>query len=209
MNLAVALLCIAIGLSGVLAGCAASTTGSIVPPTAEQREAAARAGFELSPVRRASDLVGPDQLTGPYHRIEADVLHDGRAYVYSVVSDFGQFEVRGDEQLSVCLREIEALAAMRATSKTATFAVAAGRALTSPFVATWNLVTNPVDSMLGVPLGAWEAIRRTAQLARSERSEFEDSGLVALIGFETQKRLLAAELDVDPYSSGATNRGWR
>ena len=34
-----------------------------------------------------------------------------------------------------------------------------------------------------------------------DRSEFEDTGLAAIIGFETQKRLLAAKLDVDPYSS--------
>ncbi len=190
-----------LGLIGVLGGCAASTTRSIEPPTAEQRQAAERAGFELSPARRATDLIPADQLTGPYHTIDAEVLHDGRANVYLIASDFGDFEVRGDEQLSDCLREIEALAAMRATSKTATFAAAAGRALTSPFVATWNLVTNPVDSVLGVPRGAWQAIQRTALLATGERSEFEDSGFAAWIGFETQKRLLAAKLDVDPYSS--------
>jgi hypothetical protein len=188
-------------LIGVLGGCAAPPARSVVPPTAEQREAAARAGFELSPVRSAIDLVPADQLTGPNYQIDAEVMHDGRANVYSVVSDFGDFEVRGDEQLAVRLSEIEALAAMRATSKTATFASAAGRALTSPFVATWNLVTNPVDSVLGVPVGAWQAVQRTLQLAGSERGEYEDSGFAALIGFERHKRLLAAKLDVDPYSS--------
>jgi hypothetical protein len=190
-----------LGCIGLQVGCAQSTTRAIAPPTAAQREAAAQAGFELIPVRRAVDLMPADQLTGPYHIIDTEVMHDGHANVYFIVSDFGEFEALGDEQLSVRLREIEALAAMRATSKTATFAAAAGRALTSPFVATWNLVTNPVDSVMGIPRGAWEAVQRTAQLARGERSEFEDNSFVALIGFESQKRMLAAKLDVDPYSS--------
>ncbi len=189
------------GLAAVVMGCASSTHGSIAPPTEEQREAAARDGFEVRPVRRAVDLVTPDRLAGPYYEVGSEVLHDGRANVYSISSEFGDFEAIGDEQLDVRLREIEALAAMRATSKTATFAAAAGRALTSPFVASWNLVTHPVDSVLGVPVAAWNAINHTAQLATADRSEFEDSALVAVIGFEARKRSLAAELGVDPYSS--------
>ena len=99
------------------------------------------------------------------------------------------------------IREIEVLAATREMSKTAEFGRAAGNALKSPFVATWNLITNPVDTIRGIPVSAWKAIEQTSQLARSERGELEDSGLLALIGFESKKRQIANELGVDPYSS--------
>jgi hypothetical protein len=103
--------------------------------------------------------------------------------------------------LRVRLREIDALAAMEAMSTTKEFASAAGRALASPFVATWNVITNPVDTILGVPRSAWEKIQRTSDLARGDRGKLEDSAFKELIGFERKKRQIAAELGVDPYSS--------
>jgi len=190
-----------LALAAAVSGCAATAPGAAIAPSPQQSEAELRAGFEIRPVRSASALLTPDQLAGPFHRVGADVLHDGRDNVYSISSDFGDFEAVGDEQLAIRLREIDALAAMEATSKTATFAAAAGRALTSPFVATWNLVTHPVDSIRGIPVGAWDAINHAASLAGGSRSEFEDNALASVIGFETRKRRLAADLGVDPYSS--------
>jgi hypothetical protein len=99
------------------------------------------------------------------------------------------------------LQEVRALAAMQEMSATKEFATAAAKALASPFVATWNLVTNPVDTIVGVPKGAWENVRRTSDLARGQRGELEDSAFKEFIGFETKKRQIAGELGVDPYSS--------
>jgi hypothetical protein len=76
-----------------------------------------------------------------------------------------------------------------------------GRTLKSPFVATWNLVTKPVQSLSGIPRGAAEALRRTSELARGDRGELEDSALAEFFGFEQRKRELAHRLGVDPYSS--------
>jgi hypothetical protein len=120
-RLAVACLAIA-GVMGWLCGCATPTTRSIRVATEKERAAAAESGFEVSPVRRASDLIAEDWLIGPHHQVDAEVMHDGRENVYWVASDFGEFEAYGDEQLRVCLREIAALAAMHETSKTVTFA---------------------------------------------------------------------------------------
>jgi hypothetical protein len=89
-------------------------------------------------------------------------------------------------------------------SATKEFAAAAGKALASPFVATWNVITHPVDTILGIPRSAWEKVKQTADLARSDRGELEDSAFVAFIGFEAKKRQIAAELDVNPYSSNKT-----
>jgi hypothetical protein len=86
-------------------------------------------------------------------------------------------------------------------SATGEFASAAARGLESPFVATWNLIRHPVDTISGIPASAWEAIRRTSELARSERGALEESAFREFIGFESRKRELAHRLGVDPYSS--------
>ena len=183
------------------AGCATPPKPPVEPPTAEEQRAAEAAGFELPPLRDARDLLPPDLLEGPHHAVEEAVYTDGTTHVFTIVSDFGTFYARGDDMLASRLHEVRALAALREMSATKEFATAAGRALASPFVATWNLITNPVDTIVGVPKGAWENVRRTSDLARGERGELEDSAFREFIGFEAKKRQIAGELDVDPYSS--------
>jgi hypothetical protein len=173
-------------------------------PTDQERAAATAAGFEVSPVRRASELLPVDLIAGPHYQVGEDVVSEDFANHYWITSDFGDFEAVGDDQLRTRIHEIEAIAAMREMSKTAQFASAAAEALKTPFVATWNLITSPVDSLIGVPMSAWVAIRKTARLARGERGELEDSGWVEFIGFETKKRQIAHEMKVDPYSSNKT-----
>jgi hypothetical protein len=170
-------------------------------PNAEERAAAEAAGFEVDPVRSAVELLPPDLLTSPHYRIDPRVVTYGFLNRYAITSDYGDFEVRGDRMLRTRIREIEALAALDEMSKTTTFSRAAANALKSPFVATWNLIANPVDTILGIPTGAWNAIEQASQLARGERGALEDSGALALIGFEVKKRQIANELGVDPYSS--------
>jgi hypothetical protein len=187
--------------AAALAGCALGPPTAAGVPSAEERAAAEAAGFEVDPVRSAVDLLPPDLLTGPHYRIEPQVVTSGFSNRYAITSDYGDFEVRGDRMLRTRIREIEALAVLDEMSKTTAFAEAAGNALKSPFVATWNLITNPVDTIIGIPTGAWSAIKQTSQLARGERGTLEDSGLLALIGFEAKKRQIASELGVDPYSS--------
>jgi hypothetical protein len=187
--------------AAALAGCASNAPAVSPLPSAEERAAAEAAGFELDPVRSAADLLPHELLTGPHYRIEPQVVTYGFTNAYVIRSDYGDFEVRGDRLLRTRIREIEALAALDEMSKTAAFAAAAVNALESPFVASWNLITNPVDTIAGIPSGARDAIQQGDQLACGERGAFEDSGLLALIGFERKKRQIANELGVDPYSS--------
>jgi hypothetical protein len=140
-------------------------------------------------------------LEGDRFRVSEKVVSRDFANHYEVLSDFGDFQVSGDELLRTRIREIQVLDALDDMSSTAEFARAAANALKTPFVATWNLITNPVGTIGGIPAGAWDAVRQTSQLARRERGELEDSGMFELIGFESKKRQIASELEVDPYTS--------
>jgi hypothetical protein len=181
--------------------CPSRTPASGDGAAAEADASDPAAGYEQPPLLRASEILPEALLRGPHHEVREEVESDGFWRLYTVDSEFGTFAVRGDTLLRERVREIEALAVLRETSATAEFAAAAARALGSPFVAAWNLVRHPVDSIVGVPLGAWRLLRRASELGRGERGELEEGALEAFIGFEARKRELAQRLDVDPYSS--------
>lgn len=158
-------------------------------------------GFESPPVERAADLLPPELLAGDHYRVADDVKSDGFRRVYRIESDFGEFEAVGDDMVAERVREVEALVALEALSGTSEFAESTAKGLAVPFVAAWNLVRHPVDTLTGLPVAAWEQVKRIDSISRNERSEYEENAWRAFIGFAGKKRELAAGLGVDPYSS--------
>jgi hypothetical protein len=187
--------------AAALIGCASTPPVQIQAPTAEEIAAAQSAGFEVGPTRSASDLLPAERLQGASYQVSDTVITKDSINHYEISSNYGDFLVSGDELLQTRLREIEALVALDEMSTTAEFADAARNAVKTPFVATWNLITNPVDTIGGIPTEAWAAVKQASRLAQRERGELEDSGLFELIGFESKKRQIAGELAVDPYTS--------
>jgi hypothetical protein len=191
----------AFALAMLLGACAADLGSRNALPEVSAGDADPSLGFESPPTLRASDLLPPEVVAGPHHRVVEAVGSDGFVHLYTLASDYGDFDVAGDDLLLERVQEIEALAALDEMSATREFASAAARGLESPFVATWNLIRHPVDTVSGIPSSAWEAIRRTSELAGSERGALEESAFREFIGFESRKRELAYRLGVDPYSS--------
>lgn len=195
-------LLVGVGAIGLALACGRTASGPGTSlPALDPTDTDPALGYERPPVLHASEVLPPELREGPDHRVEDRVTTDGFHHVFRVESRFGAFEAVGDDLLRVRLKEIAALAVLAERGATAEFAEAVARALASPVVATWNLVRHPVDSIVGVPKGAWRAVRRAAALAEGERSELEDGALTAFIGFESVKRELAHRLGVDPYSS--------
>jgi hypothetical protein len=191
----------ALALALLLGACASDLGSRNALPEVSAADSDPSLGFESPPTRRASDLLAPEIVAGPHHRVAEAVGSDGFVHLYTLASDYGDFEVAGDDLLRERVREIQALAVLDEMSATGEFASAAARGLESPFVATWNLIRHPVDTISGIPSSAWEVIRRTSELAVSERGALEESAFREFIGFEARKRELAYRLGVDPYSS--------
>lgn len=159
------------------------------------------AGYEEPPLLRAQDLLPASLLRSEHHQVAPEVVSNGFIRRYRIESQFGVFEAHGDEMLRERVGEIRALAALGEVSKSKEFARAMSQGLQVPFVAAWNLIRSPVDSISGLPAGAWGLVQRAADLATSERGELEDNAFREFIGFEAKKREIAARLEVDPYSS--------
>jgi len=188
--------------AGVLLALACSSAAPVrTLPALPEAATDPAAGYEAPTIQSASELLPPELLQGPDHEVADEVVSDGLRRHYWISSPWGELEAVGDAQVRRRVAEVRALAALEEMSRTRAFAEAASRGLVRPFVATWNLIRHPVDSLTGIPTGAWEQLQRVASLATEERSELEDGALRAFLGFEARKRKLAARLGVDPYTS--------
>lgn len=149
------------------------------------------AAYESAKALRASDLLAPEVRQGPHHVVEDAVASDGLLRIYTLDSDFGRFEARGEDVLRILVREVEALAVLREASRSPAFEEAEHLAGPSPFVSGRKLGDGPLD--LRSPGAAGGA----PLLPGPGGADF----LGQLVEFHAGKRKLAHILGVDPYSS--------
>ena len=159
------------------------------------------ADYELPQDRSAKDILEPGVLKGPHYRIHDLVVADGYMDRWTVESDFGQFETQGDGALRKLLTEIRAIAELQKVRKSEAFVKGLGGAAKAPLTLTKSLITNPVDTVSGVPKGAYQLMENVATSATTTGDPSEDSKVAQTLKMSAFKREYAAQLDVDAYSS--------
>jgi hypothetical protein len=158
----------------LLAACASPAPVRTALPALRPGDTDRSAGFENPPVLRAADLAPPEILASELHEVADEVQTDGFSHLYWISSRFGELEVVGPEMLRERVREIHALARLREMSKSGAFARSAARGVASPFVALWNLLRHPLQTLSGRP------------------------SLADPLRVDRHRRDLAAQLGVDP-----------
>ena len=162
---------------------------------------AAAQTFEAWDDRRASEILRPNVLGGPHHRVQERVISDGFQHHYVVDSDVGRFTAQGDAMLRRLVNEIYAIIELRKISQGKAFADATVAAAASPLKAAKNLVTDPVDTVSGVPEGIYSIFARVGQRFSTDRTEYEDGAAKGLLAVSSFKRDYARRLNVDVYST--------
>ena len=162
---------------------------------------AAAAEYEPPTDRSAKAILGPAAVKGQYYRIQDVVPTDGYTDRWTVKSDFGDFEVVGDGALRKLLGEINAIAELKKVSKTKEFVKGLGGAAKAPLSFVKSLATHPVDTVTGIPKGAYALVETAATAATNTRDTGQDSRAEELLKMSSFKRDLAARLGVDVYSS--------
>ena len=76
--------------------------------------------YENSAVLKASDILPPDVLSGPEHRVETNVKNDGFLNHYVLQSTYGTYEVVSDLLLKKRVHEIYAIKEMKKISTAGT-----------------------------------------------------------------------------------------
>ncbi len=150
---------------------------------------------------RASEILPPELLAGPHHKVHEDVGIRGPQYFFVVDSDFGQYQAQGQPRLRRLVREINAIAALKEVTKTKSFKDSFSESALEPVVAFKDLVLHPADTISGVPKGLWTFAATSKQSLTGSRSQYEDRYLEALITVSKYKRRYAAELGIDVYTS--------
>src|SRR5215475_7504567 len=166
----------------------------------------AEAAFEELPLLKASDILRPDILAGPHHKVREEVPTYSGANQFTIDSDFGVFEADGNEMLLKRINEINAIARLKEVSRTDEFNQALRRAAKSPVAAAKAIAKDPVRTISNVPKGLMKFMGRIGEDVkgigqRHEGTDPEGTQLQQAIGFSDAKRKVAISLGVDPYST--------
>lgn len=177
-----------------------ATAVAIVLTVAGAATAAAQ-DFEYGSDAKASAILPANMLTGPHYRIAERVISDGFLYTYTVESEFGTFQPTGNYALQKLLGELQVIAALKEISRTEAFADSVLHAAKSPFRFGASMLTDPVDTLTGVPRGLFAIFENVGESVTSDANPAEDARLKQALMVSSWKRDYCAEMDCDVYSS--------
>jgi hypothetical protein len=148
----------------------------------------AEAAFEELPVLNASEILQPEFINGPYHKVREPIPTYFGANQFTIDSDFGVFEAHGNEMLTRRIKEINAIAQLKDVSRTDEYKRALVAAAKSPVAAAKNIVNDPVNTIANVPKGIMKFMSRAGESVKNigkktESSAAEGSKVQQLIGF--------------------------
>ena len=193
----------------VLAGACVLAVASAAP---------AQPAFQTPPVLSARELLPPDMLAGAHFQVDDLVPTDGLLGHFTLRSGYGTFVVPGRELLRIRIAELSAIQQLEATSQTQVFLQAAGNAAERPVEAVVSLVTDPVQTIQGIPsgisrffdriqMGAQSIAKAASDPTKTEQQRTEEaaqrigSATITALGFEQVRRQLAKGLGADPYTT--------
>ncbi len=151
--------------------------------------------------RQASSFLPAGMLTGPHHRVHETVVCDGYMHRFTVDSAFGVFHVTGDGALRKLVREIRAIAVLSKVALGAAYVEGIKRYGRQPLEFGFSLITDPLDTVAGIPKGLAQLFQDIATSFSSASNPSEDGMVAQLLAMSSAKRLIGRDLDVDVYSS--------
>jgi hypothetical protein len=178
---------------------------------------AVAADYEKPPVLPAKDIVPAAILAGKGYTIDAKVPTDGLLGRYTIRSAAGTFQAHGLEMLAVRVSELPAIVHLKGVSRSKLFLSSARGAAEKPVKAAVNIVTHPKETIQGLPAGigrffdrVQSGANRMVEAASSTEPGEDRVGAILkgggtaardALGYEQERRALAKELKVDPYTT--------
>jgi hypothetical protein len=165
--------------------------------------------FENPATLDAANLLGSNVLIGEHYRIDNAVHNDGRNNTYHFRSDILSLQVTTDSLAEERAHEIDSIVVLRKLKETDAYKKGMEAAADAPLTLTRHVIEDPVGTLEKLPDGLNNLLNdlgaAVTSIGRGDSSSKEDNAMVKdLIGFNTVKRRLAADIKVDPYSSNTT-----
>ena len=166
----------------------------------------AQQDYEAAPVLRAADILRPEILAGPNHRVLDHVTTASGRNRYTIETPWGYLTADGDAMLMARVAEASAIAELLTVSRTDEFKKGLVTAARVPYEVGRGLVNDPAGTVKGTAKGVWKFMGRVGTTAKEtvqgrKRGQGEDNLGKSIIGFSKAKRALALQLGADPYSS--------
>ncbi len=158
-------------------------------------------GYETPGVLDAYEILPPNLLEGKNFWLDRRVVSYGLNNRYTINSHFGKFEANGEDMLRIREHEIRAIGGLREIKKSKAFGEAVKKAASSPLKGAKALITDPVDTIAGIPKGVGKFFGRIGEMVKGGRGDLEEGYTKELIGFSKVKRQYANKFGVDAYSS--------
>ena len=154
------------------------------------------------PILKASELLKPAVLKGPYHTVMEAVPTQGFANQYTVQTNWGVFTVRGNHLLAKRIHEFQAIARLEQASKSEAFKRSLRTAAAKPFHAVGGALQDPVGAVKKIGAGAGRLFKKAGEAIDrgGKKSANTDNAMLNVLGFSKAKREIAGYLKIDPYS---------
>jgi len=158
---------------------------------------AAAAEIERPASFDASKIAGI-RASGQNYTISNPVRSDGFLRVYSVRSDYGDFQVVSDIMMRMRIRELAAVAELDKLSESEAFNTALAQAGLAPVKFAGELLVNPVQAIGNTLAGIGNQMSQIgSDMHNAGKSQDQAFGG---FGADQKRRELAARLGVDPYT---------
>ena len=165
--------------------------------------AAAQPAYEKPPELKASQILPPELVVGPNHKVEENVESDGFLFHYTIDSQWGQLEAVSTPTLKKRIHELNAMAEMEQLKGTQEFKNGVEQMAGKLVSGAENLVTDPGGSVkkIGKGIGGlFKSVGGVFTGKGSEHGSTEGNTLERVSGFSKTERQYAQRFDVDPYS---------
>ena len=165
--------------------------------------AAAQPAYEKPPELKASQILPPELVVGPNHKVEENVESDGFLFHYTIDSQWGQLEAVSTPTLKKRVHELNAMAEMEQLKGTQEFKHGVEQMAGKLVSGAENLVTDPGGSVkkIGKGIGGlFKSVGGVFTGKGSEHGSTEGNTLERVSGFSKTERQYAQRFDVDPYS---------
>ncbi len=162
--------------------------------------------FEELPELKASEILKPEILKGPYHTVRESVPTSSGLNQYTIDSEFGVFQADGNEMLLQRIKEIYMIAKLKDVSRTDQFKQSLLTAAKGPYNAAKHVVQDPAGAVSSASKGIMKFMGRAGQTVKhvvKGETEKRSGGNTAqdVIGYTKTKRKIAVSMGVDPYST--------
>ena len=169
-------------------------------------QASAQAGgYEAALTLKAADLLPSETLNSDLYQIQDKVQNDGFMNRYIVTSQWGRWEVPSNALLDIRLTEIVAMSEMRKIEEGNSFSGAIQDDARDLGEGVTNMINDPKGALEGATSGVSKMFALAGESWKNRKTSKDEPLLSNLgntiSGFSKEKRELAAQFGVDPYSS--------